>query len=384
MRHRRFSIFLASTLTVSMLGLSACGTTSTGPVQSTSVSAQIEKQQAQVEQIAASVNKAANAAGYLVGVWQPGQPEIFVAGGQAKREQNYRIASITKTFTATTVVKLAEQGKLSLDDPVQKFVPGLPNGSRITVRMVLNMTSGLPSLFKNEKEAKAYVKNPNLPWTVERSLNNIRQGTPAFAPGADCVYENSNYIVAGRIIEAVTGESAGDVIRSLVIEPAGLDKTFIPNESLIPAPAMPGTVIVDGQIENVDAQNPQVPFTAGNIISTIDQLRAWSPQLASSSLLNDEFNTAQQEYQPMGDFGYGLGVYSLGGWLGHTGAIPGYVGVMVTDPKTQVTFVTMSLGGPMQSPAAQAVFAKTVATLWPGQYPAVDRLAAQMDKAMKG
>lgn len=365
---------LALLLALSMIGgVVACS--------SNSETVATSQRQAEVEQIAARFNQQFGGAGYLVGVWEPNNSEIFVESGNAKRDQHWRIASVTKTFVSLAILKLVEQKKLTLEDTINNYVPGITNGNKITIRQLLNMTAGVYELFAPDTLLPKYLNNPNMPWTVEDSIKAI-QGKPAlFKPGTKTEYDNSNYILLGEVIKKVSDKPTNEAIQELVIEPAGLQQTSVPTESALPQPAVPGVMTHKGKQQNVDLQNPALPYTAGDMVSTIDDMRAYSVKLAKGELVGPDQEKEMLTTTSMGPMNYGLGVIEVGTWIGHTGGIPGYVCTVFTDPKTDRTVVTMFTGGEFDNPAAQAAFFATVSKLWPGEYPKIDEITKKLEKA---
>ncbi len=121
-------------------------------------------------------------------------------------DDHWRIGSVTKTMTAVAALRLADRGVLSLDDRIQQFVPGIAFSSRITVRQLLGMRAGVVDITPQ-------VLADPFRWSVAKSVAAIRRGAPQFRPGARGVYDNSNYILLGRVLEAATGRAAEDVIR---------------------------------------------------------------------------------------------------------------------------------------------------------------------------
>ena len=143
--------------------------------------------------------------GVAVGVWVPGRGSYVRAFGIGDRAtgapvrvgDHLRIASITKTFTATAALQLVDQGRLSLDDRLSTFVGGVPNGDRITVRQLLDMTAGVYDYTADEAFGKRFYANPRLPFGPRQFFAILRRHRPAFAPGAGAMYSDSNYYLLG-------------------------------------------------------------------------------------------------------------------------------------------------------------------------------------------
>ncbi|WP_425383303.1 D-alanyl-D-alanine carboxypeptidase [Rhodococcus ruber] len=245
-----------------------------------------------------------------------------------------RIGSITKTFTVTAILQLMQDGKLSLDDPIGKYVPGLPNGDTATLRQLADMTSGIPSYTFDENFQNQLFGDPTKPWTPEQLLDIVRGDPPNFAPGEKWEYSNSNLIALGLVVEQVSGQSLGDYITERITEPIGMSETSFPDGTDIPSPHLDG-VTEQGQPEGqtTDATNwdPSWAWAAGAMISTLDDLEIWAKAIGTGEGLYDQ----QTQDVRMSSFLYGLppntatAAYGLGlgdadGWLSHTGELPGF------------------------------------------------------------
>ena len=139
------------------------------------------------------------------------------AGAPVTPDMHYRIASVSKTFTADAVLRLAQQGRLSLNAPISKFVSGVPMGNRVTIRDLLAMRSGLADFVQKPSFLQRYTDNPLLPgWTPTKTLRIIRASSPMWKPNVTTYYSNSNYVLLGFVIQKVTGESAPKYINSLI------------------------------------------------------------------------------------------------------------------------------------------------------------------------
>ncbi len=302
--------------------------------------------------------------GYAMGVWMPDGREYLRAYGVANRltgaptqvDDHWRIGSVTKTMTAVAVLRLVDRGVLSLDDRLARFVPGITFGARITIRQLLGMHSGVFDVTPQ------ILANP-FRWSVAKSITAMRRGRPQFRPGARGVYDNSNYILLGRVLEAAAGRPAGEVIRDEVLVPAGLAQTTLPTTMGMPGPFRRGyyATTPGGALRDGTRSNPDAAWTAGNGISTLRDLGRWATVLSDGSLLSPGLHAAQMRTTRItvdGDPGwrYGLGVFVYpGGWRGHTGYIPGYSTAMAHDPASGATVVVTG-AGPMGAVARTAMF----------------------------
>ncbi|MEF3402259.1 serine hydrolase domain-containing protein [Agromyces sp. CCNWLW203] len=273
---------------------------------------------------------------------------------------NHRVGSVTKTFTVTALMQLAEQGDLSLDDPIEKYVPGMPNGDA-TLYELGAMRSGIPSYtFNTEFEQKLF-SDPDFVWTPEALVDIVRGEEPMFAPGTKTFYSNTNTVLLGMVIEQVTGEPIEDVLQEQIFEPLGLDGTIFPTDASFPEPHAQGYTLQgvdDGVPVETTDWNPSWGWTAGAMISDLDDLLTWSEVLATGDgILAPEW---QQQRIDSFDFSlrvyvdadtdapqsparaYGLGMGLALGWYGHDGTLPGFNTVLQHHLESGTTLIVMA------------------------------------------
>ncbi|MER7764346.1 serine hydrolase domain-containing protein [Streptomyces sp. NPDC097619] len=302
----------------------------------------------------AAVEKAmreSGAPGAIVGVWTPDRGEYVRAFGVADKATGEkmetgvysRIGSETKTFTVTAVLQLVDQGKVGLDDPIGTYVDGVPNGDRITVRQLAEMRSGLTSYTEQAPFIDALLANPERSFTPRQLLTYAFDSAEPvlFEPGAQFNYSNTNLVLLGLVIEKATGRPANEVIEEDVVAKAGLTRTSFPLDSAFPSPHAQGYTnqTASGKTEVATDWNPSWAWTAGAMISTLDDLRKWAPVLANGTLLTPATQAERLKTHPMpvsGQAGYGLGIFDVNGWIGHNGSLPGYQSLTLhlKDPET--------------------------------------------------
>jgi len=307
--------------------------------------------------------KASGIAGMAAAVWLGGATWRRT-GGYANLEKKtpyaatdfVRIASITKSFTSTATLQLVDSGQLSLDDPVERFVPGLPNGTTITVRNLLGMTSGLFDFTADDAFTAKFDQNPNMPWTFADTLAIVKAHPPTFAPGAQLQYCDANYAILGQVIATVTGQPAGAVITQQVLQRLGLTNTSYPTTSAVPDPHptayVPNTKDPQAPFDNtgsppkvVNEVNPAVAATAGAMISTLDDLQVWGKEIAVGSLLKPATQALRLQARRFPNtpvnIGYGLGCERLNDFTGHNGAIYGYSSVVFHNATLDLTIAAV-------------------------------------------
>ena len=180
------------------------------------------------------------------GIWTGSTGVVDLETGEPFRAEDFvRVASITKTYTGSTVLILVDDGLIDLDAVLETYVPGVINGDVATIADLLGMRSGIPDVTSNQGFNDRFTADPTLPWSNEDTLAVIAEAPgPDFAPGEKVVYCDSNFLLLGMVIEVVTGEPAGSVITSRVIEPLGLQSTSYPTGATIPDPHPTGYVPV--------------------------------------------------------------------------------------------------------------------------------------------
>ncbi|HDR7225643.1 serine hydrolase domain-containing protein [Bacillus toyonensis] len=256
-----------------------------------------------------------------------------------KTDFRFRIASVTKTFTTTVVLQLAGENRLNLDDSIEKWLPGVIqgngyDGNQITIRQILNHTSGIVE-YARSKEIDFFT-NTKKSFTAEELVKIGLSMPPEFAPGKGWSYSNTGYVLLGILIEKVTGNSYAEEIENRIIEPLELSNTFLPgNSSVIPGTKHArGYLQPDGasELKDVTYYNPSIGSSAGDMISTADDLNKFFSSLLGGKLLKEQQLKQMLTTVPTGiaeTGGYGLGIYEtklpngVSIW-GHSGGIPGF------------------------------------------------------------
>ncbi|MFD7153958.1 serine hydrolase domain-containing protein [Kribbella sp. NPDC059898] len=202
----------------------------------------------------------------------------------------FRAGSITKTFVSTVVLQLVAEGRMRLDDPVERWLPGVvPNGGNITVRQLLNHTSGLYD-YKNTlampPNAEFYTYQFRI-WTAAEQIQRALAHPPVFdQPGSQFNYSNTNYLLLGEIIEKVTGQTYGEQVERRVIRPLGLHGTTMPGTSTyIRGAHLHGYVPKDGGLVDFTEMNPSLFGAGGELISTTRDLNRFFAALLGGRLL---------------------------------------------------------------------------------------------------
>jgi D-alanyl-D-alanine carboxypeptidase len=252
--------------------------------------------------------------------WTSGTADLK-SGKPMSEDLYFRIGSVTKSYTATIVLQLVDEGKISLNDPIGKHLPGLvPREDEITVRHLLEMRSGLGSYGTNEEFAKMAEAQPGRAWTPEEL---IRLSSSTIGdPGMDFDYNNANYILLGILIEKVTGDCFRKQVTQRILQPLGMSHTFVPTDMEMPAPFAHGYLVEDDKVvDGTDCLHPTAAWSAGNIISTAGDQLIWAKALVEGRLLSPRINAERFIMSAMLNKPglYGLGVINVDGIIGHGG-----------------------------------------------------------------
>jgi D-alanyl-D-alanine carboxypeptidase len=368
---------LASTIVASALLAPAAAAADT-PRPASSASSDLAALDAALQELVG-----AGVPGIVVRLQDPGRAAIgltagvgeLATGAELRPSAQFRIGSVTKTFVATVVLQLVGEGRLTLDDPVSRWLPGLlARGHEITVRQLLDHTSGLPD-YVNDPDLFAGIVQNRI-WDPRELVGLAERQLPLSTPGSVFAYSNTNYIVAGLLIEAVTGHALGRELERRIFSPLGLGHTSFPATSarmrgyyahgyLSPEPIP----TADGPRLDVTGYNPSHAWAAGAIVSNPADLATFfrallGGRLLSPPLLREMKQTVDEDpTDPVRTYRYGLGLQRVSdtcgvNW-GHSGAIYGYQTLAFWNERTGRTVVMASNMEPApasaEAPLATAV-----------------------------
>ena len=320
--------------------------------------------------------------GLIVGVWVPGMGNWVIAKGQGdtatgqeiRTTDKVRIASNTKPFVATVALQLVDEGRIGLEDPLAKYITGVPYGDQITLRQLLDMTAGIFNFTDDQAFNQQFNANPLMELTPEQELQIALSHPPYFQPGQGWHYSDTNYEILGMIIEKVTGGMIEDEMQGRILDPLGLENSSFPTTSFMPENSSKGYVENDsGQLVDYTQVNPSVPWAGGAMISNLDDLKIWAKALATGQLISEELQAQRLQGVPIPgqekiDGKYGLGILRVAGFLGHTGAIFGYNSSVFYLPKADATFVILANKSTNASNETGPIFLELAKMLFPDQF----------------
>ncbi|RPI13858.1 MAG: class A beta-lactamase-related serine hydrolase [Ignavibacteriae bacterium] len=317
---------------------------------------QNEKLLSFIEHYSDSILTTAQQPGMIISVTRNGEVIYEKAKGLANvdtkepmdKTMRFRIGSLTKTFTTTVLLQLVDEKLITLDEPIDKFFPNVPNAKNITIRMLGDMTSGLNNYSENDEFNDSLKYHPLKLWRPEELIEiSLRHGT-YFPPGTDWHYSNTNTIMLGLIIEKLTGNTLENEIKKRIVDKLGMKQTDFPNVPEIAGFHPQGydeddATFVYPLIDVTEKYNPTWAWAAGAMVSTIEDLKIYLKALAEGTLLSKETQTQRFKWidvQP--GFRYGFGIFEAGNeYLGHNGSYPGYHNISVHSPRTGYTIIIL-------------------------------------------
>jgi D-alanyl-D-alanine carboxypeptidase len=285
--------------------------------------------------------------------------------------EHTRIGSLTKTITGTVVLQLVDAGKLRLDDTIERWFPDLPDARSITIRMLGDMSSGIASYTKDDATVQRYYSDPAHVWTPAE-LVAIGTGLPRlFPPGQGFQYSNTNFVMLGLIVEQVTGKAFTEVLRTKIFRPLGMRGSSYPLGTELPRPHWQGYTSQGAGTGPVDATgwSPTFASSAGEAVSTLNDMLTWAKALGTGSLLEAKTQRARLVGNPASKAGnreYAFAVGKDNGWLTHDGDIPGFNTSLAYFPKGKISIIVLTnsddeANGSLPAPAIFNALAEAVA-----------------------
>ncbi len=296
----------------------------------------------------------------------------------------FRLGSITKQFTAVGILMLAEQGKLSLDDDITKFLPDYPTkGQRITIEHLLTHTSGI----KNYTSLPEWLALWRKDLTVKEIIDLFKNQPMDFAPGERWSYSNSGYILLGAIIEKVSGQTYQDFIEKNIFAPLGMKHSYYDNTARLIPRRVEGYSKVNEGYQNAAYLSMTQPFSAGSLMSSVDDLALWDAALYTEKLVTQQ--SLKRAWTPRllnngksTHYGYGWSMSAYEGHpiIEHGGGVNGFATDALRMPADRI-FVAILTNKDSMSPGAVAFEVAALAIGKPYQEPAGIKLtASQLDQ----
>ncbi len=343
-------IFYLSVIVLATLAIHACSEYDYTERENRVLS---EDLKAQLEDSADAVFSRTSTPGLIALISVEGEPDLIIRRGVSNISTNepmdeknwFRIASNTKTFTGTAVLKLVDERRISLDSTISFYLPEykIPQGDKITVRMLGNMTSGLFNYSDDPGLWDILIKSNFTATIPPDSLLALAFRYPLkFKPGTSYEYCNTNIVLLGLLIERVTGKPAWEVIREKVVDPLHLTNTYWGGPFFLQTPYSHGYTTIESLVDATNF-NPSWGYTAGAMVSNMHDMKIWAKAVAEGRLLSARMKEERLNWGP-GDYGFCLEriVYRQKEWIGHPGSIPGYNSMVFYCPEKKITLVMYS------------------------------------------
>lgn len=255
-------------------------------------------------------------------------------------ETEFRIASLTKSITASSILQLEEAGKLKTTDPISKYIPSFQNGDKITIHHLLTHSSGVADHFK--------IIDTTKPITMSTFINLMSKQNLSFDPGSNYRYSNTGYMILAYIIERVSGESYGEYFKNHIFKIAGMNHTYLKK-----AEAKPMAVGYENMKEDSMEDDESQLAGAGDIISTVGDLLKYNNALHNYEILSPlevgKMETGYIDTTQLGTFKYGYGWKVANNYISfyrpmieHNGNLPGFKSEVTDFVKDRITVIILS------------------------------------------
>jgi D-alanyl-D-alanine carboxypeptidase len=292
---------------------------------------------AQIDRIATQVLASTGVPSASVAIVQHGQIVFTHAYGNARLDpaepatpdMRYSVGSISKQFTAAAILMLQQEGKLSIDDPVGKYIPGLTRGDEVTIRQILSHTSGYQDYY-----AEDYTMTPMLePTTAQHIIDTWGKKPLDFEPGTQWQYSNTNFVIAGAIVEKVSGEPLFQFLTERIFRPLGMKSVWNSDQTkLAPPDATPYYRHALGPLRPAPPEGQGWMFAAGELAMTPHDLALWDQSILAQSILKPEsykqmFTEVKLKDGKGTHYGLGVEVTERDGHpsIEHSGEVSGFV-----------------------------------------------------------
>ena len=263
-------------------------------------------------------------------------------------QTKFRLASITKQFTAMAIMQLKEKGLLSVNDTLSKYIPDYPNGDKINIHHLLTHTSGIPNLPVFPESKKKKLES----YTLEQRIELFKHAPLAFKPGEKYSYNNSGYILLNYIIEKVSGKTYETILKENIFDPLGMNNSGYDKVGLIIKDRASGYSLDGSKFINAAYIDMSYVAGAGALYSTVEDLYLWDQALYSEKLLPKKSLAAlftpyvvmDQSIPDSFSYGYGWRIGKIGNhnFVGHTGRFDGFKTNICRYPGDNISIIVLS------------------------------------------
>jgi D-alanyl-D-alanine carboxypeptidase len=320
----------------------------------------------------------------LFGVWDNGRVIATGALGTsyplvpATANMHFRIGNITESMTCTLLLELVDRGKISLNDPVSKWLPSLPYGNRVTVGMLAQSTSGYASFYTDQWD-KQFDNDPFQTWTPDEMIRIGTSQPLTFSPGTSWKFSDTNYTILGQVLVKAGGAPLQTQIQRLILDPLQLTNTQMTPSSYIPSPVLHGYDSERGDYQDSTFWSISWATNIGDMTSNLSDLGRWATALGTGELLTPK--SYARQFAPV-TVGLGpftskklyaaMGAVVANGWIVCNPNVPGYWDALGYLPSKKLAVVISSVpnsNAPPNVHYAVAAFNKVAAMLDPSSPP---------------
>jgi D-alanyl-D-alanine carboxypeptidase len=270
----------------------------------------------------------------------------------------FEIASVTKLFTAQTILRLIQDGKIRFEDTIASYIDGLPEAWKgVTIQHILAHQSGIPNYTSIDRywELTRHAKS------FTQILDLVRDLPMNFPPGKRHSYDNTGYYLLGKLIEVVEKRSYAEVLHGLIFDPLQMTQTQANDYARIIPHRAQGYVQREGVMHNKDFYDMSNTYSAGNVVSTVRDLLKWKRSLYDNTILNEDYrrlwwtpHPSEEANERQSGFNTGLGWFmvesKLGVFLGHNGGVAGFASSFIHFREVNVTGIALCNGSHIQEP----------------------------------
>lgn len=253
----------------------------------------------------------------------------------------FRIGSLTKQFTAASILLLVQQGKVHLDDPIRAYYADAPTAwDQVTIRRLLNHTAGVP----NFTSLPDYSSTQRLPVTPQQLIERFRDKPLDFAPGTKMKYSNSGYALLGWVIEKASGMPYRDFLQKSIFTPLNMAETGYDNPATIIPKRVRGYASQDGKFRNADFIDMSIPYAAGGFYSTAGDLLKWERGLYGGKVLSAESLHTMLTPEAKQTYAFGISEHIVAGHkrYDHDGGVDGFNADMIYYPEKQLSIIALT------------------------------------------
>lgn len=322
--------------------------------------------------------------GLVFGVWIKGKEVLTGAMGEqvpgvpATRNVHFRLGNTAETIMGTLLLRMVDQGKVHLDDPVSKWYPDLPEADQVTLEMLASNTSGYADYVTTDDFNTRLEADPFQEWTPDELLAIAMKQRRLFAPGTSWAFSDTNYLLLGQILQKDSGRPYPRLVKAQILDRVGMENTSYPTTSAMPAPVLHSYTNERGNYEEATFWSASDFPNNGSVVTTLDDLGKWTQALGTGSLLSKRSYRLQVGDQNVG-LGpltklthYGVGVIISHDWIYTNPQFNGYTGVIGYLPAKKATVVVASTFTPKGDISKQygaAVFNRIAEILSPENAP---------------